>query len=79
MKERLKPFNKLRVYWSKKENDTVFYHPKQGVDGRLLHHYFDYIKYDTGGGEISLLEELDRRGFDLKTLRFSIAYKKEKA
>jgi len=76
MKERLKPKNKLRVYWSEKEKDVMFYHPKQRVDGHLLNHYFSYVKYDTGGGETTFVEELERRGFDISTIRFSIAYKK---
>jgi len=75
MKERMKPSNKLRVYWSKRENDVMFYHPKRSVDGRLLNHYFSYVKYDTGGGETTLIEELERRGFDISTFRFSTAYK----
>ncbi len=77
MQERLKPSNKLRIYWSKREKDIMYYHPKWGVDGRLLHHYFDHIKYNTGGGETTLTKELERRGFDIKTLRFSIAYKEK--
>jgi len=75
MKDRLKPGNKLRVYWSKKENDVMFYHPKRKVDARLLYHFFCCVPYDFGGGEKCLLDELDRRGFDLSTIRFSIAYK----
>ncbi len=75
MDDRLKPNNKLRVYWSKAEDDVMFYSPKRKVDGALLHHYFCYVKYDTGGGETTLVDELERRGFDLSTLRFSIAYK----
>lgn len=75
MKERLLPSNKLRVYWSKKEQDVMYWHPKRVVDSRLLHHYFCHVKYDTGGGETTLVEELERRGFDITTLRFSIAYK----
>lgn len=76
MEERLKPTNKLRIYWSKKQRDVMFYHPKHKVDSSLLYHYFSCIKYDTGGGEATLVEELERRGFDTSTIRFSIAYKK---
>ena len=75
MKERMRPNNKLRVYWSKKAKDIMFYHPKSKVDARLLNHYFCYTKLDTGGGETTLIDELERKGFDLETLKFSIAYK----
>ena len=78
MKERLLPSNKLRIYWSKAEDDVMYYSPKWKVDGGLLNHYFNYVKYNTGGGENTLLEELERRGFDIKTLRLSIAYKEDK-
>lgn len=56
----------------------MYWHPKRVQDSRLLDHYFSYVKYDTGGGETTLIEELERRGFDITTLRFSIAYKEEK-
>ena len=77
MEERLKPNNKLRVYWSKREDDIIFYHPKWKVDSRLLLHYFCYAKHNFGSGETTLVEELERRGFDIETLKFSIAYKED--
>lgn len=78
MEKRLKPNNKLRAYWSKKENDVMYYYPKCGVDGSLLHHFFSYVTNDFGDGQKTFLDELDRRGFDLTTLKFSIAYKEER-
>ena len=75
MKERLKPYNKLRAYWSKREDDLMLYSPTRQSEGRVLHSFLNSIEIDNGHGPRTLLEELDARGFDIKTLRFSIAYK----
>lgn len=68
MEERLKPTNKLRVWWSNAEKDIMIYHPKWKADGHYIAGIFNR----------EFLEELESRGYDLKTIRFSIAYKKEK-
>jgi hypothetical protein len=77
MKDRMKSSNKLRAYWSKAEKDMMFYHPKKIANAKLLAHYFSCIKCNNGDGETTLIEELDKRGFDISTLKFSIAYKEE--
>ena len=77
--------HQLRAYWSKKENDLLYWHPRQKCDSALLHHWLtserihitklfmeDQIEFKD-----SFLDELDKRGFDIKTLKFSICYKKD--
>lgn len=75
--------NTLKAYWSKKEKSLVFYHPDFSHNGHLLYNvlagprpYQDLtgptprIEYDN-----SFVEELQERGYDLTTLRFSICKK----
>ena len=57
----------LRVWWSKRERDVMYDWDKHPPDGHLLHYHLD-----------PLLKELDRRGFDLTTVSFSIKRKPEK-
>lgn len=67
--------NTLSAQWSKRENDIVFSWPdglQTKVDGHLLHNRFDNPPYNPDGKTPPLIEELVRRGYDLKTLRFSI-------
>lgn len=60
----------LRATWSKREGDIV-YHYDVRTSGHLLH-----VSFSGGGSEpINLLRELDERGYDLTTLRFSIRRK----
>jgi len=63
----------LRAYWSKKENDLVYWSPRK-ADGHLLHGVL-YYKSTLPTLEIPLLEELEKRGYDLTTIRFSIQLK----
>lgn len=67
-KPRRKPA--LRASWGKREQDIV-YHYDSKPNGHLLHWAL------SGGGSepINLLKELDRRGYDITTLRFSICRK----
>jgi nitrate reductase beta subunit len=75
--------NKLRVKWSKKENDFLIYYPRK-CDGhlindrllgsRLIYNMFKESKYEK---EISLVDELERRGYNLKTMKFEISLKDE--
>lgn len=67
----MKPSKKLRVYWSKKEKELMYYYPKYAATGGMLAWHFENLKCDGK----TLVEELEDRGFDLSTLRFSIAYK----
>lgn len=64
--------SRLRASWSKREKDIVFHYPSK-PDGHLLHDFFSYAKL-AGAGK-SLLEELEARGYDLATLKFSIERK----
>lgn len=58
----------LRAYWSRRERDVMFWrsaHEGGSANAAYLHHVI--------GGDF--LRELDRRGFDTTTLRFSIRRK----
>lgn len=78
---RAKP-GELKMQWSKREADMQYMWGGGGAksaDGALLHYALGsprmYRNYDKGGEidfERSLLEELEARGYDLATLRFSI-------
>lgn len=61
----MKAFEKLRVFWSKKEKDLLFHYPK-GIstvsDARYLADIFSK----------EVLNELTERGYDVNTLKFSI-------
>jgi hypothetical protein len=54
--------------WSKRENDFLFSYPSK-PDGHYLYGVFSFIK-DANGR--TLVEELERRGYDVKTLRFQV-------
>lgn len=60
------PRCQLRVNWSKKEDDIVYKYPKGSQtksDAMLLHSVFSK----------EFLDDLVDRGYDLKTLKFSVA------
>lgn len=78
MEERLKTKNRLRVAWSKRKNDMIFHFPKDKCDAHLIQLYFYGHKYIAGKVSPSFIEELEKRNYDITTLRFSIAYKKRK-
>jgi hypothetical protein len=62
--------------WSKRQQDVVFHWPDAKADGRLLYAYLacERREFDGTWGP-SLLKELEARGYDLTTLRFSIKKK----
>ena len=65
---KLRKNDHLHAYWSKRENDLMLYHPlgvQTTSDARVLAEHLNK----------TLTDELDRRGYDLTTLRFSIAPK----
>lgn len=65
----MKAIDKLRAYWSKKENDIVLAHPSGSStksDGHFLSMVFSQEVTDF----------LASRGYDITTLRFSIEPKK---
>jgi hypothetical protein len=71
--------NTLMARWSKKEDDVLFSFPRK-VDGHLLSFYFGHLKprqlLDSDPEPKTFFEELEARGYDLKTLRFSIKRKR---
>jgi hypothetical protein len=70
----------LRARWSKRERDILYSYPRHGSEGALLHYHFGVLQPAAfPAARIpegkTLLQELEERGFDLTTLRFSIAVK----
>lgn len=61
----------LYAYWSKKEKDMMFCYPTSKSDGHLLHNWFGHGIFGTK----TIYSELESRGYDLTTLRFSIKKK----
>ena len=66
----------LMARWSKGQGDLLYYHPDRRVDARLLDNVFarPHPRFDGSMGK-TFLEELEARGYDLTTLRFSVALK----
>jgi hypothetical protein len=68
--------NSLSVYWSKRENDVMFNYPdgpQTKTDGHLLHVRFNSPwRWHDGQESPDLVKELESRGYDVKTLRFSV-------
>lgn len=60
----------LGVNWSKGENDWMITYPRR-ADLFLLHDILGSDKFKE------FVKELDKRGYDTKTLRFSVKNKKE--
>ncbi len=74
----------LTAKWSKREKDIMFDFPEYKADGHMLCSYLcnkrHMYKMDALGGftteEIpSLVQELELRGYDITTLKFSIQKK----
>lgn len=64
--------NTLKAAWSKKENDFLIHFPRS-CDGSLLNDYlFHHHYWFDQERKKSLKDELEERGYDLKTLKFSI-------
>lgn len=62
---KLKKNDKLHAYWSKRERDLMVNYPlgeQTGTDARVLAECLNKVMTD----------ELDGRGYDVTTLRFSI-------
>ena len=69
---RSKP-GELKCYWSKKENDLLFSWGEgvQKYDGSWLNSWYGYHR----GFDDTFLKELESRGYDLTTLKFSVKKK----
>lgn len=63
----------LMLRWSKKERDLLYSYPTSPPDGHLLHAAFTRPLFD--GKMPSFVDELKARGYDIETIRFSIAKK----
>jgi len=61
--------NKLTYKWSKREKDFLIHFPRK-CDGHLVNSFFNG---HVNGKEF--LEELEKRGYDLTTLKFEIKEK----
>ncbi len=59
----------LKVWWSKRERDIMYDWDKHPSDGHLLDNFFCYTQ---GLGGKTFVQELEDRGFDITTLRFTI-------
>lgn len=65
-------YDKLRIRWSKREQDIQYIYPRR-CDGSYLHYALSHLaKYDGK----NFFEELEARGYDLKTIEFSIEQRK---
>jgi len=79
--------NTLKASWSKREKDLVFHHPDHKANGHLLYSVLcverPYVDYRDNGERFiayakSFVAELEERGYDITTLRFSICKKEPK-
>lgn len=66
------PKRRLHVKWSKRENALMYYYPTRGSDGAVLSYAFEKTVQLHGS---TLVRELEERGYDITTLRFSVALK----
>ena len=68
----------LSVHWSKREKDFLIHFPRS-CDGHLVHHAFTgermriaVDKKPPFDFDPSFVDELKARGYDVRTLRFSV-------
>jgi hypothetical protein len=59
----------LRVKWSSRERCLEYHFPTRKADGGMLAHAFEGQIHMHGK---TLVKELEERGYNVKTLRFSI-------
>lgn len=60
----------LKMHWSKAERDIRYVYPTHKWDAALLHSLVTSPMY--GVATKSFIQELEARGYDIKTIRFSI-------
>jgi len=76
-----KPKGDLVAWWGKLEGespDVCFHWDKHKSDGHLLYMFFNQHQVDYNGDlKKSFMEELESRGYDITTLKFSIQRKKD--
>lgn len=72
----------LSARWNKRQKDILYWFPHK-CDGGMLNHYLTGKRYNpcplhgAPKWENSLIEELEARGYDITTLKFSIQLKEE--
>lgn len=75
-----KPKGDLVAWWGKikgESPDICFHWDKHVADGHLLHYFLTRPDVDRHGNVMkSFIEELESRGYDITTLKFSIQRKK---
>ena len=76
----------VKMYWSKREKDLMFdwNSPASKSDSHLLHNVLcnkrflpSFLSPKEWQEEKSLIDELEERGYDITTLKFSIKKKVE--
>ena len=76
--------NTLAAYWSHEERCLEVWHPTHKSDAAMMFCYFsgggvwepnDHLKPLYERKEVPLVTELERRGYDVTTLRFSVKKK----
>lgn len=73
----------LSARWSKREKDLAFHWPASKPDGHLLYNVFCGNRWRpdwegmrvSGAFDPSFVKELEARGYDITTLRFSVKAK----
>jgi hypothetical protein len=66
--------HRQRVKWSKRERALLYCFDGDKPTSMLIAYAFEHVKVHDGGDgvERSLAAELERRGYDLTTLKFDI-------
>lgn len=66
----------LSARWSKRHRDLLYNFDRYPPDGHFLHGLFSHVVVDGKSGR-NLVQELEARGFDVTTVRFSIQRKEQ--
>ena len=72
------PKGTLYAYWSERERDVEFHFPNK-PDGHWLHAWFSDARLGSSlrdeESSMGFLKQLEARGYDITTLRFSVRKK----
>lgn len=71
--------NTLKIKWSKREHDLLCYYPRR-CDMALFFNWLGNARYNpiSKKWDKSFRQELEERGYDIKTLKFEIKKLQEK-
>ena len=79
--------NKLIVRWDEKEQDFIVFYPRPSDGGLAINHLvgdilkyripIDDYEYPINYDKTNFKDELEKRGYDVKTLRFEISLKEQ--